>query len=564
MSNPSSELKDFPQDLLKRAMLAKGGNGSITGGSAYNDASDNELIAHIQSAKDLYPPLRTLAFRMASRRSERENQIEILTNIMDSSVAADPSHRRHDDWQDRRKKIPDLVDSAIVKLSKPIFDEETAKMLADGPSFIDTQKMIAGSTRPVGPQRETKAEDIEAIVADIETSFETFDAKTLSNATLNPIEWVVPGMIPVQGTVSLGGTSNVGKTRWLAAVAALGASARLSLMGLPEAPGFTTLWMANEERVEDIKRRIKATFLQHCIEKSKSISVRGKDEGMLRLVALNEKGNPEIDNQNIALVVSEARRLKAKMIFFDPYVTLSDAMDENSATSAAMLTKAFLLITELTGAAVLHAHHTPKDRSKDRDWYRGDSGAWRGSGAIYSALDCGYTLSHWIPKVKNLRKTWKENYIDLNLSRWIVLDTGKIREGRPLAPVVYELVGQDMAKGEGDAIGVCRLSSKTEAEAVLMSVAAGVISTNTICDALIDELGVGTFSKKEVIKRMYGVDGWPVTTDNPKKRGEFERVGEMLAEPVQRGDHELQFTSTGTGTGTRWKLEIRSNDDADG
>jgi hypothetical protein len=198
-----------------------------------------------------------------------EQQIDILNNIMDSSVAAQPEHVRHDDWEDRRGKIPDLVESAIEKHNRPVMDEEAAKVWSETKSFIDTQSMV----RRPGLQRETKADDIEAIVADIEVDFETVNAKTLSDETLEPIKWTVPGMIPEQGTVSLGGTSNVGKTRWLAALAALGATGALPLMGLPDAPAFATLWLANEERVDDIKRRIKATMLQHGIEKSENISI---------------------------------------------------------------------------------------------------------------------------------------------------------------------------------------------------------------------------------------------------------------------------------------------------
>ena len=56
-------------------------------------------------------------------------------------------------------------------------------------------------------------------------------------------------------------------------------------------------------------------------------------------------------------------------------------------------------------------------------------------------------------------------FLEDELGRFIVLDTGKIREGRPLVPVIYELVGE--ALPEGFEIGVCRVSSASEAENVL-------------------------------------------------------------------------------------------------
>ena len=557
--------KSFPMTLLSEAMKAKGGTGSVTLGSGFNDATDDELVDLIKGADDLYPALRTLSYRLVQRREDPENVIAGLQHLMSLSVAADPNHPRHDDWGDRKSKIRDLVESAADKHSSPIMNAETAKLLAETDSFIDTQKMIAASMRPTGPQRETEAVDIEVLVTVLvaakentnpeedTSTFTSVSAATLGAEQLKPIEWIVPQMIPASGTVSLGGTSNVGKTRWLAALAALGASSSLPLMGLPSAPAFATLWLANEERVDDIKRRLKSTFLQHGIMTSDAISIRGKDAGMLRLVALDgNSGNPVLDEGNIALIVAEARRIGAKLIFFDPYVTLSDAMDENSATSAAMLTRAFTLISTLTGAAVIHAHHTPKDRTKDEDWYRGDSGAWRGSGAIYSALDCGYTLSHWMPKGKDSRKSWKQNYIDQNLSRWIVLDTGKIREGKPLSPIIYELVGQPMAEGEGDEIGVCRLAEEHEANNALLDEAIDVIIAAEVAMAIFNTAGPGEYGPQPMHKKMKGHKLWKYSGSKIQPR-ETEELHTLLRDKVlvEGGFVQLILDENRSTTG-RW------------
>ncbi len=149
----STEAKDFPMVLLEEAMRLKGGTGSVTVGSTYNKNNDDELVAKIQSAEDLYPALRTLSFRLAMRGEEPDHIIGGLEHVMDKSVAADPQHHRHDDWLDRKGRIPSLVESAIEKQSKPIFDEEAAKMLSEEESLIDTDQMLAAGNRPVGPQR---------------------------------------------------------------------------------------------------------------------------------------------------------------------------------------------------------------------------------------------------------------------------------------------------------------------------------------------------------------------------------------------------------------------------
>jgi len=238
---------------------------------------------------------------------------------------------------------------------------------------------------------------------------------------------------------------------------------------------------------------------------------------MLRIIALNEIGTPEIDEDNVAKIVGWARRTGAKLIILDPYITLSDALDENSAASAAMLTKAFLLIASLTGAAVLHAHHTPKDRSKDADWYRGDSGAWRGSGAIYSSLDCGFTLANWMPHGGEDRKRWKRGMLDAGLGRWIVLDTGKIREGRELEPIVYELQGQELNQ-EGFEIGVCHLSSRENALNALSEMDVDVTAAVMLGEMIIDKMGYGTWQASEVHEELQGRPGWPTDKERLQTR----------------------------------------------
>ena len=68
------------------------------------------------------------------------------------------------------------------------------------------------------------------------------------------------------------------KTRWLAALAVSLSVGNTKRMGLPQIDtAHPTLWIANEERADDIKRRLKAVMLQHNDKKSADIVVRGKD-----------------------------------------------------------------------------------------------------------------------------------------------------------------------------------------------------------------------------------------------------------------------------------------------
>jgi hypothetical protein len=222
-----------------------------------------------------------------------------------------------------------------------------------------------------------------------------------------------------------------------------------------------------------------------------------------------------------------------------------------------MLTKAFILISSATGAAVMHAHHTPKDRGKDNDWVRGDASAWRGSGAIYSALDCGFTLANWMPHNKEQKKAWKSQYLTAKLSRWVVLDTGKIREGEALDPVVYELVGQEMDKGEGDPIGVCRLADEAQADNALLDAAIDMIAGTELAHAMVNRLGEGEHKVLATIHNsMKGYSAWP---SGPRLQG---RDLEAMCSGVfterwvmAEGGYSVKFVSK-EGKGTEAKLAI--------
>ena len=554
----------FPLEVLREISKARGGTGNLTNDS-FNGATDKDLIERIQKANEIYPALRTLSNRLPTRRDDKQEllsedeQVELLRRIMQTSEAADPSHDRHKDWQDRYKKIPDLVASANRKKDFE-YSDSVAKELMAAESFIKTQEVIAKASRPIGPQREVTISDIETRVAETaeeDNEYILLTAEGLRKENIAPIKWIIDGMVPRMSTVSLGGTSNVGKTRWLAGLACALATGTTERMGLPTCAPCSSIWFANEERAEDIQRRLKAVVLQHNDKKSEQIVIRGKDKGMMRLVALNEVGAPEIDTDNVARIVRQARRVDAQVIILDPYITLSDAMDENSAVSASVLTKAFILIATMSGAAVIHAHHTPKDRNKDADWYRGDASAWRGSGAIYSALDCGYTLSHWLPRNFEQRKAWKQQSLDLNLMRWVVLDTGKIREGEPLPPIIYELVGQEMGPTEGMPIGVCQLRSEQDAANILLDATVDTLLASELAERIGAKLGYGNHTKlSDIHERMKGEALWSVSGERLYPR-DMLKLHDMFQEPVHWSGGTVQLElNEKKKTNNRWTFKV--------
>jgi len=563
---------DFPMGLLRNAMLEKGGTGSTKLGSAFNEASDDDLIERIQDASDLYPALRSLSYRLPSRRQENgyrlttPEMVNILENLMDTSVAAEAGHPRYDDWCDRRSKIPDLVETAVEKeRGGVVLTDDDIELMTQGESFIETQKMIAKGTRPIGPQPQITTEEIEELITEMGTEDKSSDdatdsdvperlnVKGLRERTIDPLKWLVENMIPIKSTCSLAGPSNVGKTRFLASLViglAVGDTAR---MGLPQCVGKTkTLWIANEEAVDDIARRCKAVALQHDDKDSVDWFVRGKDKGMMKLVVSNENGDPEVDKKAVARLVKWIRAEGIGLLILDPYNTLSIA-DENSASATGLTTDAMLTVISMTECAVLFAHHCPKDRSKDYDWMRGDPSAWRGSTQVYTSLDCGYTLSPWMPKNAEQRKAWKKAYLEEDLSKWVVLDVGKIREGEGFPPVVYHLEGQAMDEGEGRDIGVCVLKTALDAENALLHTNADIIAASSLGTDLIIALGYGRHTNMtKVAKEM---EGHPLIPNIKSAKGKQEMYA-MFQETVACEGGYVAMIDGGAGTTNKWAIQI--------
>jgi hypothetical protein len=570
-------VKPFPLDVLQAAMIAKGGTGNVVHLSSYNQATDADLIANIQAATELYPALRSLAYRMPGRRQDdgtyltEKEMISILENLMDTSVGASTGHARHDDWVDRRNKIPELVTTAMEKEKQGVgLTDAEIDAISQGESFIKAQEMIAASSRPIGPQRQSSKKDIEIriaemrtasmknlVVSDTETTgdFVKLNAKELRDVVLPPIKYIIPQMLSEGGTCSIAGMSNVGKTRYMAALVmalAVGDTARL---GLPQcARKISTLYVANEEHLEDMARRFKAVTLQHDDKKSADIIVRGKKAGTFRIVAVNETGQPEIDEKNVAVLVDEIRKSKAEVLALDPYVTLAEGGDENSATTASMVTRAFLLVIAMTDCAIIYPHHTPKDRSRDADAFRGSADAWRGSGAIYSSLDYGFTLCNYFPRNKDQRKAWKAQYLSANLSRFIVLDCGKIREGQAIHEKIMELVPQEMDKGEGEPIGVINVIDEATAMNALLEGSIDTIINDELSYAMVNTLGVGTHKNMaECDRLMHGHQAWPNTNKVEGKQKLLEMFGDKYN--VENGSVHVLCDAKG-----KWRIVIEEKD----
>jgi len=382
----------------------------------------------------------------------------------------------------------------------------------------------------------------------------TIDGNQLLKAELPDIDWIVDDMIPAGDLISIAGPSGVGKTRYIALLIACMLTGRTDLMGLPAAnKPISTLYFANEEKGEDLQRRIKAAMHANGLVGGRKSWVRGKDAGRIRF--LTQADGMLVPNMELLdQIVDKVKRDDIELVIFDPFNTLGGE-EENSAASVDQIISCFQYIAQHTGAAVMFIHHTPKDRSEAPDALSGDSNAWRGSGAIFSALDEGFTLFPFLPpscrsgtKAKENRRKLFQMQRDGQLDRYIVTEHAKQREGQTLPATAYKFVSHPVKTG-GKPIGALQWVPLTDAETELEDALSGVTALADAgqrvawASALVSMLGEGehfvTLTAIDQFFRDNHVEHWDHDGKDKilKGRGRGAKLFEILASQTRAAEH---------------------------
>lgn len=380
------------------------------------------------------------------------------------------------------------------------------------------------------------------------------DGNALLHAELPDIEWLVDDMIPAGDLISIAGPSGVGKTRYIALLIACLLTGRTDVMGLPAAnKPISTLYFANEEKGEDLQRRIKSAMHANGLTGGKRSWVRGKDHGRIRLLTQVD-GHYVMDTTLLDQIVAKVREAEIELVIFDPFNTLGGE-EENSAVSVDQIIGCFQYIAQHTGAAVMFIHHTPKDRAEAPDALSGDSNAWRGSGAIFSALDEGFTLFPYLPPscrvgkgAKDSRRRLFQLQRDGNLDRYIVAEHAKQREGQTLPATTYKFVSHPVRSG-GKPIGALQWVPLSDAEQELEDALSGV---TVMADAglrvawasgLVSMLGEGehfvTLTSVDNFFRDNKVEYWDCEGKDKilKSRGRGQRLLQMMTSQTHAAGH---------------------------
>jgi len=335
--------RPFPLDLLRDAMIARGGSGNITTGS-FNEATDEDLIMAIQEATDFYPALRTLSWRLPTRRNDegrpldRDTQVEILQSIMHDSVAADGGHSRHDDWLDRYGKIEELVESAIRKQSGSQICDAMLATLQDGDSFMPDISQLASDGELDGKSIERPSND----------NVRFYSIDELINRPLP--EQLIEGMLPTTGVGIVAGASGEMKS-FLALSLGLSIACGTDLDRLTVKPSGV-LYLANEGQA-GVGQRLAALLKHNEIDAPKNFCIARSTPDLMRSASL-ELFFEAIDQLNFV----------PGIIFIDTLSKATTGGDDNSTKDMAQAISTAQALAERFECLVMLIDHVGKDPKK--------------------------------------------------------------------------------------------------------------------------------------------------------------------------------------------------------
>ncbi|MBT5522996.1 MAG: AAA family ATPase [Rhodospirillaceae bacterium] len=373
----------FPMELLSD--LGGEHTANPVTSTGWNNATDAELIAAIHSTEELYPALRTLAWRMAGERAYTEAQaVEILDGIMDESAASSPDHSRHEDWLERKPKIPELVASAWEKHLYPLgpMSDMALAALADEIPMFDVEAMLH-NTLVQAPK--LPGPEVEAVKP---VPFEPIDLKTSM-----PRQWLyghhlIKGF--VSGTVAPGGT---GKSS-LAMVEALAMAAGKPLLGDEVYCPLRVLYWCGEDPMDELAKRFSAAMEFYGLTKAdlgERLFVLSGRELPITL-AKREQQEAQLCEADLVRLNNTLRDCEIDVVFIDPFISVH-RISENSNEDINLVLEALHKIADEEGIGIELVHHSTKEARRSGGKVMGAEQA-RGASAFVDAARSVRVLSH--------------------------------------------------------------------------------------------------------------------------------------------------------------------------
>ena len=528
--------------------------GFSTGGAAISEEQALANLAHDHSRHESLNALVWITTQNLAAKGQSGEWLEDhVIDLVQDALAIVPDDDRREILMEARRDERGFLEG---ELGRSVAGA-CARLDTEGKELAYAQAMAGAGGEAFMKPGDPSAPKAPPAKLDLSDEFLCFDLDKLKATDLDDIDWLVPDLIPAGNMCSLAGPSGAGKTRWISLLLAALSSGRTDIMGMPKAIGpLACMYVANEERSSDLLRRIKATAMANGLVGGRKPVIRGKEHGRFKL-AMDDAGTSVEDAARIDGLIEQIRRYDIDVIVFDPFVTLGGE-DENSSAGVEVVLGGLARISEETGAAVVYVHHTPKDRSAAPDDLRGDMNAWRGSGAIYSGLDEGWSLFPYIPSEmharadgKAKRKAMMQKQRDGELHKYVVFDHVKQREGMEVPSAYYVLESQAVnSNKDGTPIGVLRCVDQSEADYEILEALDSAVEVAALeigmqyGEHLLKKLGAGVheMSGQALGTVMESFKGWSKMARYRHDKGPLGGlVNVMDRQFVKVGDHIVRL-----------------------
>jgi RecA-family ATPase len=369
-------IQAFPLELLSGTLNDKSGQSTASFNGAWTEATDDELVASIKTAEELYPALRTLSWRLAGTPGVNEDQAcEILSNIMQSSDAAATGHVRHEDWAERYEKVSELVSSAFEKKKHPLGQKSDMMLEA-----LSTEESLIPTF--LAPREEVRQpREIPALAP--------FEPTQVSK--LPPREWLY-GQHMIRGfltaTVAPGG---LGKSSLVIAETICMCTGR-ELLGVTVYQPIKVLYWCGEDPQDELEKRFSATMQHYDVTKEDLAGrlwvVSGRELGFN--FAYQDHQDAKLNDEDIKAIREMIRELDIDLLILDPMASIH-SISENSNNEMTMLLDALRDIADKEKCGIEIVHHSTK-QARQQGGVMGAEQA-RGASAITDAARSVRALS---------------------------------------------------------------------------------------------------------------------------------------------------------------------------
>jgi len=332
-----------------------------------------------------------------------------------------------------------------------------------------------------------------------------------SDLELQP--WLIEGLLRRKGNMGITGMSGVGKSTVAAAWIAGMLAGDGPSVGLPDLDPLNVAWLNAEEEAADLMRHVQVAQRELNLSVEGRLMVAGEEtldriEHGLTLVIM--EGREAVINEPLVdKLAEEIRAAEIDVLMADPITEFNDG-EENNRGHAKLLNRAFRMIAQRAGVAVVYWAHTGKPGSSDPPgWYRDDIYSQRGSSQNVGSLKTAAT--HWpmTPGGLKAKEAWEwvrraKNGEVPNLTAVTVV---KVKNHPRFWRMAYQLKPSALDED----IAVAHPVDFDEAVLTLQQAHGSDegISMTRLAEVIVERMGIGTHKGGVVNKQMEGEAGWP-------------------------------------------------------